>query len=118
MPTIIDTAATLFVFCPEGACPGYRTEKRDGISREVARTAFEEAGPGTINGGVIATSHFQHFVPSGETDPDGNPIPDELPCPHCQRPRQVSPTDRPVYQRMSGQRQDRLLQMRREEGLL
>lgn len=118
MPTITDTPTTVFIFCPSGSCAGYRTEEVDGIAREIARSAFEEAGPQAPNGSAIATSFIKHFVPSGETDEHGYAIAAELTCPYCNRERQVSGSPRPVYQNVSNQSQRRLLDMQEAQGLL
>jgi hypothetical protein len=80
MPTITETPVRLHVFCPNGACVGYETHEVDGLAREVSRTAFEEAGPGTVNGNVTSTSFMQFLVPSGETDEHGYSIAAELTC--------------------------------------
>jgi hypothetical protein len=72
MPTITETPVRLWAFCPDATCPGYETREVDGIAREISRTAFEEAGAGTINGNSVSTSFMQYFVPSGDTDEHGH----------------------------------------------
>jgi hypothetical protein len=114
MPTITETPVRLHVFCPNGACVGYETHEVDGVAREVSRTAFEEAGPGTVNGNVTSTSFLQFLVPSGETDEHGYSIAAELTCPHCERAMQISSTERPEYANLSNQDPMALLNRRKE----
>jgi hypothetical protein len=114
MPTITENPVTLHAFCPDGSCIGYLTREVDGIAREVSRTAFEEAGPGTVNGNVVSTSFMQYLVPSGEVDEHGQSIAAELECEHCGRAMQVSPEPRPEYANMSNQDPMALLNRRKE----
>lgn len=115
MPTITEQPVTLWAFCPDGACPGYDTVEVDGLAREISRTAFEEAGPGTVNGNSVSTSFMQYFVPDGKkTDEHGNAIAKELHCEHCQRALQVSSEPRPEYANISGRDPKELLNRRAE----
>ena len=114
MPTITENTVPVWTFCPDGGCPGYETQETVGIAREIARSAFEEAGPGTVNGNSVASSFFQFLVPSGETDEYGHAIAAELECEHCGRSLQVSPTPRPEYANVSNQDPMALLHRRKE----
>src|SRR4051812_4676625 len=114
MPTITENTVPVWTFCPDGACLGYECQETVGIAREVARSAFEEAGPQTLNGNAIASSVFQFLVPSGEVDEYGHAIGAELECEHCGRALQVSPTPRPEYANVSNQDPMSLLNRRKE----
>jgi hypothetical protein len=114
MPTITENTVPVWVFCPDGGCIGYDTQETEGIAREVSRSAFEEAGPQTLNGNAVASSVFQFFVPSGETDEYGHALAAELECEHCGRALQVSPTPRPEYANVSNQDPMALLNRRKE----
>jgi hypothetical protein len=114
MPTITENTVPVWVFCPDGGCLGYETQEMQGVAREVSRSAFEEAGPQTLNGNAVASSFFQFLVASGEVDELGHAIASELECEHCGRQMQVSPTPRPEYTNSSGQDPMTLLNRRKE----
>jgi hypothetical protein len=114
MPTITENTVPVWVFCPSGGCEGYECQEMEGLAREVSRSAFEEAGPQTLNGNAVASSVFQFFVPSGEVDELGHACAAELECEHCGRTLQVSPTPRPEYTNSSGQDPMTLLNRRKE----
>lgn len=116
MPTITENTVPVWVFCPDGGCLGYETQEMEGVAREVARSAFEEAGPQTLNGNAIASSVFQFLVPSGDVDEHGHAIGAELECEHCGRALQLSPSPRPEYTNSSGQDPMTLLNRRKEAG--
>jgi hypothetical protein len=114
MPTITETPVTLYAFCVDATCPGYEQTPVDGLAREVSRSAFEEAGPGTVNGNSVSTSFFQYLVPSGEQDEYGHAYCKELECEHCGRSMSVSPEQRPEYANISGQDPMTLLMRRKD----
>jgi hypothetical protein len=101
MPTITENTVPVWVFCPDGGCEGYETQEMEGVAREVSRSAFEEAGPQTLNGNAVASSVFQFFVPSGETT--NSAMPARLSSSASTAAAlQVSPTPRPEYANCRG----------------
>jgi hypothetical protein len=115
MPTVTEQPKTLYAFCPDGACYGYKTEEVQGVVRETHISYADQGSPNTPG---IERSFLTPLVLSDDTDGDGHPIPAELPCPECGKPRQLSTEPRPEYPRNSNQDPMALLQLGKQEGRL
>lgn len=115
MPTVTEQPATLYAFCPDGACFGYKTEEVEGIVRETHVSYADQGSPNTPG---VERSFAVPLVLSDETDGDGIPVPSVLPCPECGKPRQLSVSPRPEYPRNSNQDPMALLQQGKQEGRL
>jgi hypothetical protein len=95
MPTQTVAQVEAYAHCTQPRCPGYREEAVRGVRTEDAYTYAERGGdlPGI-------ESSFVYLTFANE---------EEIPCPHCGRPRDISPTSRPQYANLSGFAQDGLL---------
>ena len=108
MPTVTVKDTTLYAYCLDGRCAGYKEEPVQGVAQETSLTYLELGGdmPG------FERSNERYLV----LGDDGEPV--ELPCPHCGKPRDLSPNPRPEYPRNSGQDPMLLLQLGQQEGRL
>lgn len=115
MPTVTEQPTTLYAFCPDGACFGYKCEEVEGVVRETSISYADQGSPNTPG---VERSFAVPLVLTDETDDDGHQIPAVLSCPECGKPRQLSTQPRPEYPRNSNQDPMALLQLGKQEGRL
>lgn len=91
MPTVVATEVKGFAHCRDARCPGYQQQEVDAVREESSQTFGENGGDGPFLHMIERSSVEFRFKDS-----------DDVPCPVCSQPREVSETPRPQYQPLSG----------------
>lgn len=91
MPILTDTPVKAYAFCTDARCDGYTQQEVDAIKVETAFTFGENGGDGVFVNFVERSTIAHRFVND-----------DDVPCPACGHPREVTGDPRPSYQPISG----------------
>lgn len=105
-PTIRQDTVTAYAHCPDPRCKGTRQEEVPAV-RETTEWTFASRGGGDDPGGLgniflpmveNSQTHLRFLNDGadawGNQDPD---LPNDMPCPHCGKPRELSDKPRPNY---------------------
>jgi hypothetical protein len=92
-PTITETTVLAYAHCPDPRCQGVKQEQVQAV-RTLTEWTFASRGGGDDPGGV-----GNLFLPMVENSQEHWRFVDagELPCPHCEKPRELSSAPRPSY---------------------
>jgi hypothetical protein len=91
MPTVTATPATVYLHCRDARCSGNNQEAVEGSREEHVQTYGDNGGDG------IFMAMTERSTVSFRAADD-----EDLPCPGCKQPREVSGEPRPSYQPLSG----------------
>lgn len=108
MPTVTETEVQGFAHCPDAMCPGYAQQPVRAIKTTRSETLQDRGGDLPF---VENTWEYVRFLNDGA---DGRP--DEMTC-ECGRTREVTLSERPAYQPLSGHPQNGLLTLTNGPGV-
>lgn len=106
MSTITEETVDAFAHCQSFVCPGYMQEPVQGVRTIRSETLGDRGGDGALAMVVENTWHYLRFANDGA---EGKP--NQVPCPHCGRDREIALDARPTYQNLSGFAQNGLLEV-------
>lgn len=100
MSTVTETTVDAYAHCVNFVCPGYSQEPVTATKTVRADTIGDRGGDGAL---AMVTENTWEYLAFSD--------PEQVPCPHCGRDREVAAQARPTYQNLSGFAQNGLLEV-------
>lgn len=100
MPTITEEKVPAYAHCINFVCPGYAQEEVLGLRTVRSESIGDRGGDGALAMVVENTWLYMSFA-----------NPEQRPCPHCGKDREIALDARPTYQNLSGFAQNGLLEV-------
>ena len=91
MPTITTQDVQAFAHCRSARCPGYQQQEVPAVREESSQTFGENGGDGVFTHMTERSMVEYQFADQ-----------EDVPCPVCSAPREVTGDPRPQYQPLSG----------------